>query len=119
VLLLALCVLAEACGGAVAAPAGGADGGGAGGSGAGGTGGGLGTGGCPALPAAPVYDCKSRAPLADDCPPWQGKPGGTVGYPQGCNVTIPQKDGFSGCGPQVCSCSVFPGMAGGTWVCPL
>jgi hypothetical protein len=99
-----------------------------GGAGSSGSGGSAGSGGtendaCPPIPAVPQYDCKPRPPATTDCAPWNSDANSPVGYPQGCSVKTTGPDGFSGgCGPQVCSCSMFP-SSGGTfspaWVCPL
>jgi hypothetical protein len=109
-----------ACGGRVDLPVPGAGGAGGGGTGAGGTQ--AGSGGCPPLPTEPQYDCKSRPRQPTDCPPSGSSVPSDIGYPQGCQVTLPQSDGFSMCGPQRCDCSMFPnadGTSKASWICPL
>jgi hypothetical protein len=92
--------------------------------------GGLATGGttpgCAPIPAEPVYDCKMRPYQAGDCLPWtptNAAADRVLGsYPPGCQVSLPQQDAFSRCGPQRCTCQAFPDPSGAfsnDWVCPL
>ena len=115
-----IAVWSVACGGRVGLPVPGEGEGGAGATG--GVGGKPGTGGCPPLPTEPEYDCKPRPKQPTDCPPSGTSGPSSIGYPQGCEVTLPQKDGFSSCGPQHCNCSMFPnpdGTSKASWICPL
>jgi hypothetical protein len=78
--------------------------------------------GCPPLPDMPEYGCTARPRTATDCGPFGDTGTSSIGYPSECTVTLPQLDGFSGCGPQQCSCSPFTspdGMPKSSWICPL
>jgi hypothetical protein len=115
-----IAVWAVACGGRVDLPV--PEGEGGAGATSGGGGKPAGTGGCPRLPTEPVYDCKARPKQPTDCPPSGTSGPSAIGYPQGCEVTLPQKDGFSSCGPQKCNCEMFPnadGTSKASWICPL
>jgi hypothetical protein len=80
--------------------------------------------GCPPIPSEVQYTCPPRAFEPGDCWPYgfQTNIRIAAGYPEGCEAILPQRDGFSGCGPQRCACATVLDSAGvktGVWECPL
>ena len=79
-----------------------------------------------AVASSPIYDCEWDPAATDGCPPAEDNGGGSGGsagaYPLGCTVQLPRLDGFSGCGPQSCTCERVPQADGSfksSWTCPL